>query len=178
MKTVSVSKERVFEMGKEKTREIVSFFPYDKWDCECVDLVKETRSELEKMAVKDRVEYMRKQGVMECPHSKTGKKKYFIKCNVCRELQGYCWASSDKLIDYSDFHYIQWHDKKQWHGFFAPHISPIDGRLCFECCCGNDTRDFRANMQLPTKIAEAIEEKNAIGREFGKVNSKFEAVII
>jgi len=62
-----------------------------------------------------------------------------------------------------------------WHGCYGSHISPVTEQLCFECTCGQDTRDFRANMTLPALKAFEIEEKNKVGREFGKSNSKFKA---
>lgn len=96
-----------------------------------------------------------------------------ITCKACRKVQGYCLATNGTLRDWDEFHYTQRNDGKKWHGCMTPHVSPITSQLCLECCCGQDTRDFRANVTLPLRIAIGIEEKNRVGREFGRFGSKF-----
>jgi len=63
-----------------------------------------------------------------------------------------------------------------WEGALGVNISPIDERLGLECCCGIDTRDFRANMTLEEDVRKRIIEKNSRGKEFGKNDSAFLSV--
>ncbi len=65
-----------------------------------------------------------------------------------------------------------------WEGALGVNISPIDEKLGLECCCGVDTRDFRANMTLEEDIRKRIIEKNSKGQEFGKLDSAFLSVEI
>jgi len=60
----------------------------------------------------------------------------------------------------------------EWHGCLTPSVSLMDGKLGFECACGNDTRDFRmAHLTNATTIAKMKENMN--GRNFGEKNSKY-----
>lgn len=65
-----------------------------------------------------------------------------------------------------------------WFGCFTPHISPITQELCFECACGNDTRDMRLNQTLPKTLIENMESRNVIGRIFGKEDSKYKMEVL
>jgi len=102
-----------------------------------------------------------------------GMKQYEVTCKACKEIMGYCWATDSTLKDWREFHFVQWESKKKWHGCLTPHISPVTEQLCLECCCGQDTRDFRANTTLPSRIISKIEKKNIVGRDFGNSDSKF-----
>ena len=167
------------EVGREaklsynKKIEIYSFFPNDRANCVCQPMVLEWKGKLATLSSDKKNELLQKESYLECPRSKVGLNRYQITCKKCQETLGYCWASDSSLKDFCDFHYVSWSDGKEWHGCFTPHISPITQQLCFECACGEDTRDFRANMTLPYDIASEKERVNSIGREFGKSDSKF-----
>lgn len=164
--------------SKNKKVEVYSFFPNDKADCECQKMVLEWKQKLAGLPQNKRETLIQETKFLVCPRDKTGLKRYKIICKNCNEILGFCWASDSSLKDFCDFHYVCWSNGLVWHGCFTPHISPITEQLCLECCCGQDTRDFRANMTLPGKIAYQKEEVNKIGRDFGKINSKFSTRIV
>lgn len=153
---------------------VFSLFPIDKADCECKQMIKDWKRRLGMATQSEQQSLLQEHPFLTCPRAKqVGMTKFQITCNNCGELQGYCYASDPSLKDWCDFHYVQWTHGNFWHGCLTPHVSPITEQLCLECCCGQDTRDFRANMKLPQKIAERLEIANQIGREFNQVNSKF-----
>lgn len=154
--------------------EIYSFFPCDRGDCKCQGIIKKWKERLAVMNDGQKEGEIRRVKFLTCPRDKTGMSRYQISCKKCGEVLGYCWATDDSLSDWCDLHYVNWTDGKQWHGCLTPHISPITQELCFECCCGADTRDFRANMTISEKRAMAIEKTNSIGRGFGKTKSAFQ----
>lgn len=146
--------------GSKKQR-IVSLVPIDRVGCVCQEKIDEMKKTLSVSRY-------------TCPRvTEKGMKQYLITCGNCGADMAYIYAKDKKLSDWCDLHYISENTGTEWKGCVATHISPIDGQLCFECACGQDTRDFRANTTLPSKIALEIAEKNLIGREFGKRNSKF-----
>jgi len=104
---------------------------------------------------------------------KAGMKRYEVICKACKKIMGYCWATDNTLRDWCAFYYVQRNDGKRWHGCMTPHVSPVTEQLCLECCCGQDTRDFRANTTLSAKVAIRVEKRNRAGREFGRPDSKF-----
>lgn len=171
--------------------EIYSFFPIDKHNCECQQVIHQWKEKLAMLSGNGKKEAIARQEFIVCPKSKVGMKRYKITCNNCGETMGYCWAGDETLTDWCDLHYTSWVGKHKikkkgkvvdheylWRGCFGHHISPITEQLCWECICGEDTRDFRANMTLPGQVAHKIELKNKIGREFGKANSKFKASVV
>ena len=161
-----------------KKIEVYSFFPIDRADCDCRDLVKLWKKKLGPLSKEDKQKAITTTKFLVCPKNKAGMRRYKIVCKNCNEIQGYCWASDNTLRDWCDFHYTQWTDGEQWFGCLSPHVSPITEELCLECVCGQDTRDFRANMTLPPKVAYEIESKNKIGRLFGKSSSAFSARVV
>jgi hypothetical protein len=179
-KGLNASKEALGKLKKTKTDklEVYSFFPCDKPDCECLGLITEEKKKMEQMGVSEREAYIEKVGHIKCSRDHKGMKRYKIICNDCGEIVGYLWATSYKLEDWCDFHYYQYLDKRGWHGCKTPNVSPVDGKLTIECCCGQDTRDFRLNKHLPANIAEGIEDTNKIGRDFGSSNSRFFVTLI
>lgn len=152
---------------------VYSFFPVDKANCECAELVAQWQKRLGEATAKEQQQLLAKQQSITCPRSKVGLNRYEILCRMCGQRQGYCWASDATLHDWCDFHYIQWTPGDYWRGCFTPHISPVSQQLCLECCCGNDTRDFRANATLAKHVAERLELQNSTGRRFGNRQSKF-----
>jgi len=177
---ISASRDIVTKMSlKEQEKiEIYSFFPIDKANCDCKTLIHEWKEKLRMLPPHKREDEIIKQGHIECPRSKVGTNRYKITCSNCKQIVGYCRASDDTLKDWFDFHYVSWTNGEQWYGCFTPHVSPIDERLCIECTCGADTRDFRPNMTLPGKVAYEMEERNKIGRDFGRTDSKFKTTLM
>lgn len=164
----------VAKASKAKLVKVYSFFPIDRADCDCKKLIQEWNKRLAIENDEGRRKLLEKTPFLECPRSKNKNLTRFeIKCTSCGDLQGYVYASDSSLSDWCDFHYVQWTAGDVWHGCFTPHISPVTQKLLLECCCGNDTRDFRANMTISEKVAKKIEDKNAKGREYNQKSSKF-----
>lgn len=156
-----------------KEKFIYSFYPIDKYDCQCQRSIMETSMKLSTMSPNQVIAYKNLVGAVHCPKQKDGYHFYKLFCNNCHEQVADCFSKDDTLTDYFDLHYICRHDGKFWQGALAINISPVDGMIGIECCCGNDTRDFRLNNSLSEadkllKIAE-----NMKGREWGKLSSKF-----
>ncbi len=172
---ITASKDIATQMKLLKQKKVIiySFFPVDKADCVCHIMIDQWKKKIALMPPQQKDAEIHRLGNLVCPRDKTFMHRYEIYCTNCGAIQGYCWATDATLKDWCDFHYTSWTDGKQWFGCFTPHVSPIDESLCLECTCGNDTRDFRANMTLPTKMSTMLEESNKIGRDFGKKDSKF-----
>ena len=162
--------------AKQDKIEIYSFFPVDPHDCECQSAVQDLKDELAVMSESQRKEKIAEMGHFDCPRDKQGMTRYQIRCKNCKQIMGYVWATDKNMHDWCDFHYSQWTDGAEWYGCLTPNVSPIDGYLGIECTCGMDSRDFRANMTLPGKIAYEIELENKQGRKFGVSDSKYELI--
>lgn len=158
---------------KKETLRVYSFFPIDRMSCDCQPSIKAFKEKLSIMPPHKQQEEIEKLKQLECPRDKSVMKRYELYCRSCGAIQGYCWATTPKLEDWCDFHYAQWTDGTRWFGCLTPNISPIDEKLTLECCCGNDSRDFRANMTLPGKVAYEMEEENRRGRDFSTHQSRF-----
>lgn len=164
---------------KKNRLEVFSFFPIDKGDCDCASLISEWKDKLKMMSPNQREAEIEKIGHLTCPRAKeSGMKRYTITCENCGQTQGYCYSKNASLVDWVDFHYLQWTNGEEWKGCLTPNISPITQQLTLECTCGQDTRDFRANMTLPGKVIADIENKNKKGREFNKSDSKFKVTVM
>lgn len=160
MRKVSVSLEAIKKLKNKAKRVIKSNLPIDRYDCICqkeITRIKKTPS---------------KPAYLECPRDRTGMEKYEIICAICKSKIAELYATDVTLTDWCDLHYFCEHDSKEWKGCMAVNISPIDGKLGFECTCGNDTRDFRANTTLKPKDLAAKIKETEVGREFTK-DSKF-----
>jgi hypothetical protein len=180
IKKIRASKEVILQMKLSKNRrvEVYSLFPVDRAGCRCRKMVKDWQRNLARMNEEKRKQAVARKGYLECPRDKTGMKRYEITCTNCKEVLAYCWATNAYLTDWCDLHYVSWVEDGKWHGCYTVHISPVDEKLCFECTCGQDTRDFRANMTMKAKQAFKIEEKNKVGRDFGRSNSKFKTRVV
>lgn len=178
MRTIMASNDTSVKMqlAKQERLEVYSYFPIDQPSCPCQIVIERLKDRWGQMPQLDVHSEVHQNRVFVCPHDKTGYNRYQVICNECSEVAGYCWAKDATLQDYFDFHYYQYTDGQVWHGCLTPNISPIDLKLGIECCCGNDTRDFRANLTLPRRQAMIKESQNSEGRAFGKPGSKFRAV--
>jgi hypothetical protein len=191
--------------------EIYSFFPVDRFDCECIGKVNDAKKLFATMNAKEREAYKKKLGHIKCPRAdKPGYKKYLIRCADCGAVVAYVAARDKNLTDWCDMHYYNYAqsitvvrrskvpdtyksgkkkgqvktDKKgqtvqiekeeripsgKWVGARTPQISPIDGKLGFECFCGNDTRDARDSATLPPGQIQLMLSR----REFNRPNSGY-----
>jgi len=162
-RTVLVSNEARLKLQQKKKdrRTVVSRYPIDRHDCKCQYMI-------------SRIKKGRKKDYYQCPRSEEqGMKKYAVICKDCKSTLAFLYATDKSLEDWCDLHYVCEHDNLKWSGCMAVNISPVDGYLGFECTCGNDTRDFRANTTLPPQQAFEVAESNLKGREFNKRDSKF-----
>lgn len=149
----------------------VGFFPIDPPNEISENFLKQWKEKFAQMTDRQRKMMKEKMGVLNSPLDKKGMHKYDIHCNNCDELIAYVWGNNANLDKWCDLHYVQWTDGDYWYGCLTPNISPIDGKIGFECCCGEDTRDFRNNV----RIGDIMKKDTSLGREFGKKNSKFRA---
>lgn len=140
--------------------------------------VTDWKNKLARMTQRARVGRMSEMQQLPTTADVSGKSKYEIACTNCGAIQGYLMAFDDRLNGWCDFHYTQWSDGDYWYGCLTPHVSPIDGTLCLLCCCGQDTRDFRANMSIGQRRASLIEESNQKGRQWGSADAKFVARLV
>lgn len=161
------TKKHLKNTGKKKDR-IVGFFPVDPHDCDCRFKIDEYKAKFAEMNKAQR------KGRLVCPKDRKGYNPYKVICTSCDAVLAHLWSKTKRVTtDWCDLHYICEYDKDKWTGAKSVHISPVDGQLCFECTCGVDSRDFRANSSLPPQKALSIEKANAKGRAFGYRNSKF-----
>jgi hypothetical protein len=131
--------------------------------------------EMAAMSREQRDDFMNK-GPIDFVKDKGNRKKYDILCGRCGEKVAYCWAENEKLDNWCDLHYICWFDKDSWRGALAVNVSPIDGHLGFECACGEDTRDHRANKTLAPIAKQLMVEYVMKHRDFAKPSSRFAAM--
>lgn len=157
----------------KKLVRVYSFFPCDRAYCDCAKLIADWKRRISEAKPEERQKLVADTPFIECPRDKTGLTRFAIHCARCKQLQGYCWASTPDLFDWCDFHYVSWSKGDKWNGNFGTHISPITEQLCLECVCGYDTRDFRANTQLHPSIVEDLEKEASKGRLFNQKDSKF-----
>ena len=151
----------------------LSFLPYDKPDCVCIDEVRGLHNKMAEMNSQDRERFQAKfKNKWNCPRTKK-MDLYHIICRNCGDKVGEVHSVDNKLTDWCNFHYYNWHNKTHWHGCLTPNISRIDGLLTFECACGADTRDFRSNLTYTPQEVEAIEKVNSKHRKYGLSKSMY-----
>lgn len=182
---ISTSQEQLQKMLDNKVKEevVYSFFPCDHWKCDCQAAIMDIKTRFSQMSPKQIEEFKSKTKVVRC---KKGDKKtrYEIKCNSCKSIVAECAADNDKLENWCDLHYIatsyiekgKGEVRSKWKGALAVNVSPIDGKIGIECCCGVDTRDFRANSTLEGKELKRRIEDSLVGRLFEEEDSKFKAI--
>lgn len=165
--------ELIAKASKAKNVQVYSFFPVDRADCPCQKMIGEWKRKMALENEEGRKRLLETTPFLTCPKDKTNMQRYEIVCTNCNDVQGYCYALNDNLDGWCDFHYVQWTKGDYWRGCLTPHISPVTQKLLFECCCGNDTRDFRPNMTLSKTQADKLEKSAMQGRELNQRNSKF-----
>lgn len=170
---VSKDTKAMLAGNKLKGQILYSFFPCDRWNCECVALKNDRIAELAQLNEDKRREAILREDHMECPRDKDGMRCYRIYCNNCDSPIAELWSKDEALSDFCDLHYISFTDGEVWKGTFGVNISPIDGKLGFECACGADTRDFRANTTMPGKAVREKIDANLKGRDFGVEGAKY-----
>lgn len=170
---VSDSTKKFLAESKTKSQFIYSFFPVDKADCPCNIQMRDSLEKIARFNEAKRREHVVAVDHMECPRDKNGMQAYQVSCDNCGAIVGQCWATDATLSDYCDLHYICYHDGEYWQGALGLNLSPIDGKIGFECACGSDTRDFRANTNLPAKVREAKIAESMEGRDFNISGAKF-----
>lgn len=177
MRKIAASNEvkKSLKRNKQDKVEITAFFFIDPPNEKSNNALTKLRSDIYQMSDKKKIQYINENPLITSPlvEGNPNLKRYAIRCNECGEVQGVVMAEDSALTNWCDFHYYQWSDGNEWRGCFAPHVSPITGELCLECCCGQDTRDFTLNKSLPKMFAEQKERENKVGRQFGRNNSKF-----
>jgi len=155
---VSQEAKDLLKATGKKRRTIVSFFPVDKYGCDCFEMVQEYKEKFASLTPSTKKAEMKRMGMIVCPRAKQkGYKKYEIKCNVCSDTVAVVHAKDKKLTDWCNLHYICSHDKNKWRGCFT--VNTLGDVPGFECACGNDTR--KPNMKE---------------RKFGENYSLFRAV--
>lgn len=195
---VSTSQEETEFLQKAglKEREIIGFFPVDRADCACQAGIKDLNIKFSTMRPDEARAYKLKHKTFQCPVDSKKLKQFDIVCNNCDSLLGKCYASDESLSDWVDLHYycksilvlqkretgeidkkgkkvLETIEASYWQGALAVNISPIDQKLGFECACGEDTRDFRANQSLPDIVKVKKIKESSKGRSFNEKDSKF-----
>lgn len=179
---VAASQEEatILKATNSKTRQIMSFFPADRHDCECQPVIKDLALQFSQMPPNQvRSTKEKLGGIYNCPANlKKGLKKFEVTCKNCGALLAKCFASDKTLSDWVDLHYIstsEWtKDGTFWQGALTVNISPIDGKLGFECACGEDTRDFRGKNDLTKEDRDKRVKDAMVGRDLGKSDSRFQ----
>lgn len=166
-------------LGMRTQREIVGHMPVEPLELQKKFALQraEILREMALMTAIDRERFINK-GPIDFVTDKGDRQKYNIFCGNCGEKVAYVWAENDKLDNWVDLHYICRYDKSSWYGARAINVSPIDGKLGIECCCGEDTRDFRTNRTMAPIQKRLMIEYALKHREFGSPESKFAAVAI
>lgn len=102
-----------------------------------------------------------------------GYSRYKITCGKCGDEIALVWAKDSRLQDWCDLHYLTKFDKTSWYGCVAVNVSPIDDQLGFNCACGEDTRDYRANKSLPPILKGLMMDYVKERRGFGHSKAAF-----
>lgn len=181
MISTSMDQYNKMVMSGKKEDIIYSFFPSDPWKCECQPILLDLKARFSQMNSGEIQIIKNSMKVVRCPLA-LKKNKYKIMCTNCKEHVADVAADNSNLDNWCDLHYIStsYIDKNgagHWKGALSINISPIDGKIGIECCCGADTRDFRANSTLPGKVVKRKIEECSKGREFGNKDSKFKAIL-
>lgn len=172
------SKEAIKSLGLRTRREIISHMPVNPPEIESqIRMLKANiLREMARMTHRQRMDFA--EIPIDFVKDKGDRQKYDIWCSRCGDKVATVWADNEKLDNWCDLHYICWYDKDSWRGALTVNVSPIDKKIGFECACGEDTRDFRANRALPPVQKQLMIEYSLKHREFGKSTSKFAAIAV
>lgn len=179
IRRISPSKEALEELKKRRKISIIGHLAINPRPI-ARKLIPQVAEIVRKMAVMDKIELQNfiDLGPVDFVENKVGLKKFRIKCATCGDDIAYCWAENDKLDNWCDLHYLSWYDKFSWRGCFVVNLSPVDGKLGFECVCGENTCEFRSNTSLPPIARQLMVEYSLKHRDFGNSESKFIAIEI
>lgn len=178
LRVIKPSDEAIIALGMRSKRTIVSPIAINRPSVE-KRFGAEKATLLRKLAGMNPVqrrEYLRENAPIDFVKDKSGYKKYKVTCARCGDEVAIVWATDKTLHDWVDMHYMQKHDEKTWYGCLVPSISQIDEELGFECCCGEDTRDFRGRTSLAPVLRGLAIEYSMKHREFNKPTSAFIAM--
>lgn len=130
--------------------------------------------EVSRMSPKEKAEFFDSDPI-DFVEDKKGLKQFFIYCNNCGDVVAYCWAKKANLEGWCDLHHITYNDREMFRGCITPNVSLVDGRLGFECACGEDTRDHRKGSTLPPQARRLMIDYVMAHRDFGKETSSYRA---
>src|SRR5579864_8440838 len=110
MRRPSVSRETALQAqnSPKKIVQVYSFFPCDRADCGCAIMIRQWKKRLSELNRTEQMKVRAATPFLECPQDKVGMTRWEILCGKCKQLQGYCWATTPDLLDWCDFHYVSW----------------------------------------------------------------------
>lgn len=168
------SKEAIKSLGMRSNRYILSPISINPLYIEkkiAIDKAKIMRS-IAIMNSLQRQEYLKKNTPIDFwPHK--GYFKYKITCGKCGDEIAIVWSKDSTIKDWCDLHYLTKFDSRSWYGCVAVNVSPIDDQLGFNCACGEDTRDYRANKSLPPIMKGLMMDYVKERRGFGHSKAAF-----
>lgn len=107
MRSISEEEAKNLRANNLTERVIYSFFPCDKWECDCQGLIENLKVKFGSMTTNQIQTYKDRLGsVLRCTRNKNGMKLYKIHCNKCNALLAECFATDDTISDWCDLHYI------------------------------------------------------------------------
>lgn len=177
VRKIPPSQEAIKSLGLRSKREIIGHMAVNPPDIERLIRMSKAKilREMAMMSAIQRREFIA-EGPIDFVQDKGNRKRYDITCTRCGEKTAYVWATNDQLDDWCDLHYLCWYNEESWRGAMAINVSLIDGKIGIECACGEDTRDFRTNRNMPPIQKSLMIEYSQKHRDFGTKDSRFIAV--
>lgn len=177
VRKIPPSQEAIKSLGLRTRREIIGHMAINPPEIEKqIRMLKANiLRDMAMMHPREREEFIAK-GPIDFVKDKRGRKRYDIYCTRCGEKTAYVYAKNEKLEGWCDLHYLCWYDQNSWYGAMAINVSPIDGHIGIECACGEDTRDFRTNRNMPPIQKKLMIEYSQKHRAFASKDSRFIAM--
>lgn len=177
VRKIPPSKEAINSLGPRTKREVTGHMAINPPEIEKqIRMQKATiLREMAMMSAIEREEFIAK-GPIDFVKDKGNRKRYDITCTNCQDQVAYVWADNEQLDNWCDLHYLCWYNKTSWRGAMAINVSPIDGKIGIECACGEDTRDFRTNRNMPPIQKKLMIEYSQKHRDFATKDSRFIAL--
>ena len=177
VRRIPPSAEAIKSLGLRTKREVIGHMAINPPEIEKQIRMLKTNilRDMAMMSPIEREEFIAK-GPIDFVKDKGKRNRYDIYCTNCGEKVAYVWAINEKLANWCDLHYLCWYDEESWRGAMAVNVSPIDGHIGIECACGEDTRDFRTNRNMPPIQKKLMIEYSQKHREFATKDSRFIAV--